>query len=147
MPTSLADLRAVQALFPATFSPFAEALKAGVKTIRLRKSSLGITAAYFPEEEAIELDPSADWKKLAAGINARRPGLGVDAENAIVFLFTHECGHARRRQHVLGMQHRNLRGIGHSSLYFADHLAIGQEEFEADEYAAERFRNWKRGQP
>jgi hypothetical protein len=144
MPTSLADVRRVQSLFPATFSVLAEALRADVKSIRVRSSSLGIPAAYFAEEEEIELDPAADWKKLAVQINARHPGLGVTPEDAIVFTFLHECGHARRRQHVLSMQHRNLRKIGHSSLYFMDRLAIGQEEYEADEYAAMRFRIWKR---
>lgn len=145
-PDPLASLRAVQALFPATFSPLAEALKAGVKMIRLRKSYLDIPASYLAEEEEIELDPGADFKKLAAGINARHPGLGVTEQDAIVFTFLHECGHARRRKHVLGMQHRNLRGIGHSSLFFMDQLAIGEEEYQADEYAKERFKKWKRGQ-
>jgi hypothetical protein len=120
-------------------------MAAGVKRIEARESLLGLPASYDPEEERITFDLRADWKKAAAEINARHPGLGVTEEDALVFAFLHECGHARRRHHVLKMQHRNLRWIGNSSLFLMDQIAVGEEEMHADDYAKERFRKWKAG--
>ena len=143
----LANIAKVQSLFPRGFPVITEGLKAGVGKIRLRKSLLGIPAFFDPETNEIEIDPEADWKKLAAGINARYPWLGVTPEDAPVFMYLHECGHARRREHVLAMPHRNLRGIRGSAFFLMDQIVIGEEEEAADDYARERFRKWREGRP
>lgn len=141
----LENVARLRALFPEGFDPVMEALKAGVGSVRLRKSSLGIAAYYSPEENAIYLDPHADWGKIAGEVAGRFPWLGIDPENVKIFLYAHEISHARRRQHILGMAHRNLRQIRGSALHFMDRLAVSEEETLADDFARARFRKWKRG--
>jgi hypothetical protein len=144
MPDPLADLARFQALLPPGFPAVSECLKAGVLTARLRKGVLyGISSFFDPEEMAIEIDPDADREKIVA-IAKRRTGVKVGVEEAFVWLLLHEIGHCLRREHVRTMQRRNLLGTVGFSLFFMDWIAVDEEERLADEYAAERYRKWKR---
>ena len=146
----LRNLARVQAVFPPGFPFASEALSAGVESLRLRRGIFGIASCYDPETGQIDLDPEADWGKIALQVG-RRHGLKLTPEDARAFAFLHECGHARRRKQVLGMPRRNLLGIGGSELslsfFLADHIAIGNEEHEAESFAKKRFLEWKRGRP
>ena len=151
------------------FPLFAEAVNAGlVKGIRMGPDPAGRGAAgsYDPFIEEIQFDPNTDWEKYAATVNARLPGLGITAENAIVHSFFHEIGHAMRREHFLKMRtgrldHTGTPGISlnfllamrESPAYLAGQLPfvdewiqIFAEEKWANAYAAERFRKWKGGE-
>jgi hypothetical protein len=154
-----------EGFFPASF-PFAEeAARAGVKAIRFGLDSKGAGGSYNPFTEEIQIDPGTDWEKYAATVNARFPGLDVTPEDAIVFLFFHELGHASRREHYLKLRTGRLDHLGtpgfsldilvamrESPEYLAGQLPFVDEwiqilagEKAANAYAAERFRKWKRG--
>lgn len=140
MPDRLEKFRS---LFPPGFPFVTEALKAGVESMTLRKSPLGIAASYNPERNEISLDPDAPWEKIALQIG-KQLRLEITPAEARAYTLLHEFGHAKRRKHVLGMQHRNTLGIARSPLFLADQIDIGVEEYEAEEYAKWRFKKWRR---
>lgn len=139
----LRNLGRVQALFPPGFNAVAEALKAGVCSIRLKKGILfGINASFDPEEMAIDINLEADREKIVATAR-RRTGVEIKVEEAFAWVLLHEIGHCLRRKQLLAMPRRNT--IGGRDLSIFDREEIDREESAADEYAKERFRKWKRG--
>ena len=135
----------VQALFPADFNPIAEAMKAGVSTVKL--GALGVYSkapgSYDPEEQAIRLDPglsALDRERLAGVINKRHRGLNVTSEDVFVFVLYHELAHHRQRRRLLGMPRRN--GLL-ARLSFWEAEEISTEEMAAEEFAKENFLKWK----
>lgn len=133
----------MQDLFPPGFPAVPECLKAGVRTVRLKKGILfGINASFDPEEMAIDINLEADREKIVATVR-RRTRIEIKAEEAFAWLLLHELGHCLRRKQVLSMSRRSTFGGG--DLSFFDREEIDREESAADEYAKERFRKWKRG--
>lgn len=148
-PSSEADNTLIRSFFPATFDPIAEAVAVGVGKIFIGDRGDGSNASFHAETRSIRINPCADWGSRAAAYNDCYPDLGLTAEDAIVFVFLHECGHAMRRDYCLKKPIRSFQCLPDRPLVPEDLTAlllINYEEEKADEYAMERFLKWKRGE-
>lgn len=132
--TALERLGMVQSLFPPGFSVLAEMLRHGVKAIRLTDGGfLRYSAAYDPEEQAIELNPNLDRERLARVISERN-GVRLEPGEVILWAFLHELGHHKRRRARSGVLNAALNPSGENQL----------EDWLAEQYARKRFLAWRR---
>jgi hypothetical protein len=139
--TTLEALVRLQELFPPGFPAVSECLKAGVRSVRLRKGILfGINASFDPEEMTIDINLEADREQIVATAR-RRTGVEIKAEEAFAWLLLHEIGHCRRRDQVLALPRRNT--IGASGFSFFDGAELAREEYEADTFAKGRLLGWR----
>ena len=146
-PRSGADNEIIRSFFPATFDPFTEAVAAGVERIFVGDRGDGTNASHHAPSRSIRINPDADWESRAAAYNDSYPDLGLTAEDAIVFVFLHECGHAKRREFCLKKPIQSFQCLPDRPLVpedLAALLMVNHEELKADEYAIERFRKWKK---
>jgi hypothetical protein len=141
MSDPLANLRAVQDLFPANFNVLEECLRHGVKRVGLEVRSLRPSPAMCLVDEAeISFDPtffSVDGRQLAARGIFARTGATVDPAEVAVWAFYHEVAHLKRgparavRQPLFGR--RSLM----------DSIFVSEEERACEEFAKWEFRKWK----